>query len=406
MKKTKLTLRRAADNLFTYLALIVMSVIFLFPCLWLILASLSKTGSLYDFKGFFPQEYSFQTFIDLFTDDVNRLYPYKTWFFNTLYVAACSALFGTVLVLLTGYVMSRFRFQGRNTIKKTTLVLGMFPGFMGMTAIYIIMTQLGLINKLESLIFYYSATAPLGYMVQKSDLLTYITRLWPILLLIILGIFVAALRLLFLSSQKVEPVRPLLTLPPPHQPPTEKDLQSAAYTIVQCRITQILSAKFPEARWVWENPRAMEDILAGNPTYVLLNRAGGYRRGRVVMQQFQVVDIVFDEKQPTPTPSTPVPAPDPDPARNPAPPALVPEDDEEPMPENFGPLAFNWVESHVIDLNEQCNEAVAEGLSEYLIPAQELPVTESWDAICEALIHSDFRGAHCCDEGIIIEIEQ
>ena len=64
-------------------------------------------------------------------------------------------------------------------------------------------------------------------------LLTYITRLWPILLLIILGIFVAALRLLFLSSQKVEPVRPLLTLPPPHQPPTEKDLQSAAYTIVQ-----------------------------------------------------------------------------------------------------------------------------------------------------------------------------
>ena len=76
------------------------------------------------------------------------------------------------------------------------------------------------------------------------------------------------------------------------------------------------------------------------------------------------------------------------------------------MPENFGPLAFNWVESHVIDLNEQCNEAVAEGLSEYLIPAQELPVTESWDAICEALIHCDFRGAHCCDEGIIIEIEQ
>ena len=101
-------------------------------------------------------------------------------------------------------------------------------------------------------------------------LLTYITRLWPILLLIILGIFVAALRLLFLSSQKVEPVRPLLTLPPPHQPPTEKDLQSAAYTIVQCRITQILSAKFPEARWVWENPRAMEDILAGNADFIVI----------------------------------------------------------------------------------------------------------------------------------------
>ncbi len=164
----KLTGRRAADHLFTYLALVVISLIFLFPCLWLILASFSKTGSLYDFQGFFPSAYSLQTFIDLFTDDVNGLYPYKTWFFNTLYVAGFSCILGTILVLLTGYVMSRFRFKGRDTIKKGTLVLSMFPGFMGMTAIYIIMTQLGLINHLSSLIFLYSATAPMGYLVQKG----------------------------------------------------------------------------------------------------------------------------------------------------------------------------------------------------------------------------------------------
>lgn len=166
--KKKWTTRRIADDFFTYLALLIVSAIFLFPCLWLILASLSKTGSLYDFKGFFPQAFSTQTFVDLFTDDVNGLYPYKTWFFNTLYVATCSCVLGTTLVLLTGYVMSRFRFRGRDTIKKTTLVLGMFPGFMGMTAVYIIMTQLGLIDRLESLIFLYAATTPVGYMVQKG----------------------------------------------------------------------------------------------------------------------------------------------------------------------------------------------------------------------------------------------
>ncbi len=168
MKKKKLTPGRVMDHVLTYGLLIIMSLIFLFPCLWLILSSLSKTGSLYDFKGFFPEEFSLQTFVDLFTDDVNGLYPYKTWFLNTLYVALCSACLGTVLVLLTGYVMSRFQFKGRNTIKKTTLVLGMFPGFMGMTAVYIIMTQLGLINRLESLIFFYAATTPVSYMVQKG----------------------------------------------------------------------------------------------------------------------------------------------------------------------------------------------------------------------------------------------
>lgn len=166
--KKKLTPRRVADNVRTYLLLLIMAAIFLFPCLWLILASFSKTGSLYDFKGFFPQAFSFQTFIDLFTDDVNGLYPYKTWFFNTLYVATGSCILGTVLTLLTGYVMSRFRFRGRDGLKKLTLVLGMFPGFMGLTAVYIIMTQLGLVDRLEALIFFYAATAPVGYMVQKG----------------------------------------------------------------------------------------------------------------------------------------------------------------------------------------------------------------------------------------------
>lgn len=159
---------RVADNILTYLALLIVSAVFLFPCLWLILASFSKTGSLYDFQGFFPKAFSLQTFVDLFTDDVNGLYPYKTWFFNTLYVSTCSCILGTILVLLTGYIMSRFRFHGRNTLKMVTLVLGMFPGFMGMTAVYIIMTQLGLIDRLESLIFLYAATTPVNYMVQKG----------------------------------------------------------------------------------------------------------------------------------------------------------------------------------------------------------------------------------------------
>ena len=106
--------------------------------------------------------------MDLFTDDVNGLYPYGRWFLNTLYVATMTCIIGTLLTILTGYVMSRFRFQGRDTIRKTTLLLGMFPGFMGMTAVYIIMGQLNLLNSLESLIFYYSCTAPLGYLVQKG----------------------------------------------------------------------------------------------------------------------------------------------------------------------------------------------------------------------------------------------
>ena len=62
--------RRMADNAVTYLLLLAVSALFLFPCLWLILASFSKSGDIYSFSGFFPTEYSANTFIDLFTNDV------------------------------------------------------------------------------------------------------------------------------------------------------------------------------------------------------------------------------------------------------------------------------------------------------------------------------------------------
>ena len=51
---------------------------------------------------------------------------------------------------------------------KATMILGMFPSFMGMTAVYLLMTQFGLINKPWGLILIYSASAPMGYLTQKG----------------------------------------------------------------------------------------------------------------------------------------------------------------------------------------------------------------------------------------------
>ncbi len=55
---------------------------------------------------------------------------------------------GNILVILTAYAMSRFYFNGKNALMKTTMVLGMFPSFMGMIAVYLLMTQFNLINQL------------------------------------------------------------------------------------------------------------------------------------------------------------------------------------------------------------------------------------------------------------------
>ena len=157
---------RVVDSVITHIVLIVVCFIFFFPCLWLILASFSKSGSIYSFRGFFPTEFSLDTFKKLFTD--TTMYNYPKWFLNTLVIALGSCVLGSFLTVLTAYTMSRFDFKSRKTMMKTTMILGMFPSFMGMTAVYLLMTQFGLINRLWGLILIYSAGAPMGYLTQKG----------------------------------------------------------------------------------------------------------------------------------------------------------------------------------------------------------------------------------------------
>lgn len=164
MKKVKFL--KIADTVFAYAVLIIVAFIFFFPCLWLILASFSESGSIYSFQGFFPSSFSFKSFVTLFTD--TAMYDYPNWFKNTLFIASMSCVLGTFLTILTAYCMSRFKFKSRKTLMKVTLVLGMFPSFMGMTAVYLLMTQLNFINNRWGLILIYSAGAPMGYMVQKG----------------------------------------------------------------------------------------------------------------------------------------------------------------------------------------------------------------------------------------------
>lgn len=158
--------RNLTDSIVTHIVLIAVCFIFFFPVLWIIMSSFSKSGSIYDIHGFFPDELSMASYVKLFTD--TTMYDYPNWLKNTLYVAVFSSLIGTILVILTAYTISRFRFKSRKMLMKSTLVLSMFPSFMGMTAVYLIMVNFDLINQLWSLILIYAAGAPMGYLVQKG----------------------------------------------------------------------------------------------------------------------------------------------------------------------------------------------------------------------------------------------
>lgn len=165
-KKLKIRPATTIKSVIVYVIVLLISFIFAFPCIWLILSAFNANGSLLTLDGFFPEAYSFDTFKTLFTEKVKH--DYMTWFRNTLFVAGISCVISTVLVLAVSYTMSRYRFKGRKQIMKATLLLSIFPNFMNMTALFVIMTQFDLINNLWGLILLYSSGATMGFLVQKG----------------------------------------------------------------------------------------------------------------------------------------------------------------------------------------------------------------------------------------------
>ncbi|MEK3884685.1 sugar ABC transporter permease [Paenibacillus sp. PL2-23] len=147
-----------------YAILVVLAVCALYPAIWVLVSSLRPGTSLFS-PTFFPEQFTFIHYKELFTND---RYQYGTWYVNTLKIATLSMLFSTILITLSMYSLSRFRFKGRQTTLTILLVLGMFPGFMSMIAIFIVLLQLNLLDTHAALILVYSAGSVLGGFIVKG----------------------------------------------------------------------------------------------------------------------------------------------------------------------------------------------------------------------------------------------
>jgi len=157
--------RERFGNGIIYAVLSFLSFIWLLPIVWLVLVSFrAEPGAYTDY--IFPKTYTLDNYIKLFTD--TQLFNYPRWFMNTLIVAIVTCAVSTIIVLLTSYALSRLRFKLRKPMMNVALVLGMFPGFMSMIAVYHILKAFGLTQSLFALVLVYSGGAALGYYISKG----------------------------------------------------------------------------------------------------------------------------------------------------------------------------------------------------------------------------------------------
>jgi arabinogalactan oligomer/maltooligosaccharide transport system permease protein len=156
-------------NIITYIVLTLLCVIWIIPIVWIILISLSKgVNGVPNF--FWPQNgFTLENYTKLFTDaglDTGFFFP--RWFMNTLFVAVCTCAISAFFVLSVSFVVSRMRFKMRKPFMNIALILGMFPGFMSMIAVYYILKAVNLTDSLYALILVYSGGAGLGFYIAKG----------------------------------------------------------------------------------------------------------------------------------------------------------------------------------------------------------------------------------------------
>ena len=162
--------KRAIGNAITYVLLILISLIWLFPYFGLLMASFRSFDTAIEYGGvvdyIIPHTFSLDNYKFLFNGENN----YPRWYLNTLIISFCASFLNTCIVLCVSYALSRMRFKGRTFLRRFWLVLGMFPGFLTMICLYFLLKQLGLTQAgaVPGLILVYVASSGMGYYVCKG----------------------------------------------------------------------------------------------------------------------------------------------------------------------------------------------------------------------------------------------
>lgn len=159
IKKNKEKTSTVIGNILVHVGLGIVAFIWVLPILWVVMTSFRAGKGSYS-TTFIPQSWTLSNYTTLLTD--TDIFNFPRWFGNTLFVAIISCILATFYLVSIAFVMSRLRFKARKPMLNVALILGMFPGFMSMIAVYYILKGIGLTQgnlKLVALILLYSGGA-------------------------------------------------------------------------------------------------------------------------------------------------------------------------------------------------------------------------------------------------------
>ena len=121
--------------------LVFMTLVFVFPFIWLVSASLKTRSDVFS-NDLFTFPLHFENYGNVF-----QVAPVANWFLNSILVSVLAAVAVTISSALVAFAFAYFRFPGRNILFGIVLASMMLPGAVLMIPTFLIWNALGQVNS-------------------------------------------------------------------------------------------------------------------------------------------------------------------------------------------------------------------------------------------------------------------
>ena len=150
-----------------YIVLVTGFVAMIFPFIWMLLGSFKTNAEIRSAPlNFFPENPTLENYVQLF----GRL-DFTTYFTNSVVVAVFVTLGNIVFSSMLGYALAKLEFAGKKVLFGLVLGTLMVPGVVTFVPLFVLTSNLGLVNSYPGLILPFLIT-PLGVFLMRQFILS------------------------------------------------------------------------------------------------------------------------------------------------------------------------------------------------------------------------------------------
>ncbi|CAM3326199.1 carbohydrate ABC transporter permease [Paenibacillus lupini] len=126
--------------------------IMVFPLYWIVITSLKPKKEIFSLPiQYWPEKLTLENYANIF-----KVSKFHVYIGNSLLISVIAALIVICIATLSGYVMARFQFRGHKQIMMAFFMTQMLPGFISLAPLYLLMSDMNLINNRLSLVLTYT----------------------------------------------------------------------------------------------------------------------------------------------------------------------------------------------------------------------------------------------------------